>query len=63
MIQTSFKSCTLEMLLEMLTVSDSKLVVDRNNKVDANVTAENKNIIVLLKKAIIAKRAEEKPLK
>ena len=63
MIQTSFKSCTLEMLLEMLAVSDSKLVVDRNNKVDANVTAENKNIIVLLKKAIIAKRAEEKPLK
>ena len=51
------------MLLEMLTVSDSKLVVDRNNKVDANVTAENKNIVVLLKKAIIAKRAEEKPLK
>jgi hypothetical protein len=63
MIQASLKSCSLDMLLEMLLISDSKLAVDRNNKVDPNVTAENYNIVKLLEKAIVARRAAEKPLK
>lgn len=59
MIQASFKSCSLEMLLEMLVVSNSKLTTDRNNKACALVTAENYNIVKLLENEIVARRATE----
>ena len=58
MIHTYFKSLTLEMLLEMLIVSGSRLRLDRINKADAEDIKDVQKVICSLKKAIVAKRAE-----
>ncbi|MGZ8554639.1 MAG: hypothetical protein ACXWV8_14605 [Chitinophagaceae bacterium] len=63
MIQAFFKSCSLEMLLEMLEVSNSKLTTDISNKADAQVMEENYNIVKLLEKEIVARRAADPSLK
>lgn len=63
MIHTYFKSLTLEMLLEMLIVSGSRLKLDRINKADAADIKDVQKVIYSLKKAIVAKRAELSPLK
>lgn len=63
MIHTYFKSLTLEMLLEMLIVSGSRLRLDRINKTDAEGIKDVQKVISSLKKAIVAKRAELSPLK
>ena len=63
MVQTSFKSLSLQMLLDLLAVSDSQIIIDTNNKVDAEEIEDKKNVVKILEKTIVARRAEFPPMK